>query len=343
MTNRTVPSLGVVIVTYASADVIEGCLSALFQQTAVSLEIVVIDNASPDGTVEAVQAMSGDVPAPHRIDVFRSGGNRGFAGGVNLGLKVLKARPHLNRFWILNPDAIPEPGCAAALAGHPAAGGFGLMGGRVLYAEAPQNIQIDGGTIDRVTGRTGNLNLGKPRTASPPEASQIDFITGASLVASRTFLEKSGPMEEGYFLYYEEVDWALRRRDLPLLYCADAIVLHKAGTAIGSPTLGRKASAFSLWFKHRARMMFVRRHLPRRLWAARAYGAAKSLQSLLRRDGGAWATFAGTFGLGMPATVRRRLKATTIPEFGGPSRWDQVPDAAMVTSSAGSPSTSPTR
>jgi hypothetical protein len=91
------------------------------------------------------------------------------------------------------------------------------MGGRVLYLDTPDCIQIDGGTLNRWTGVTGNLilyalNKGTP----PPKAEQMDFITGASMVASRQFYEAAGPMAEDYLLYYEEVDWALQRGVLPL-------------------------------------------------------------------------------------------------------------------------------
>jgi len=136
----------------------------------------------------------------------------------------------------------------------------------------------------------------------------MDFVTGASMVASRAFYEAAGPMPENYFLYYEEVDWALRRGDLPLAYCKDAIIYHRAGTAIGSPTLGRPASPFSLYFKHRGRIRFVRRHLPRALPGALMYSLAKAAQLGLKGFGAeARAVLAGSFNRPPAPEIRARL------------------------------------
>lgn len=332
------PVLGVVVVTFNSADVILDNLESLLASQGVRLRIVVVDNASDDGTVALLRDWAagrrdwqapGDLPfaiAPaakpvtlgpvaadgpdHSLALIETGVNGGFAFGVNRGLAALAAVPGIDRFWVLNPDAVVPPDTARAFATHPApAGGFALMGGRVLYLDPPDMIQIDGGTLNRWTGVTGNLGLGASHSATPaPDAAQMAFVTGASMVASRSFYDRAGPLPEDYFLYYEEVDWALRRGDLPLVYCLGAIVYHRAGTAIGSPTLGRPASAFSLYFKHRARLRFVRRHFPAALPVALAYSAAKAAQLALK---GHWAearTILGaSLGFGPSAAIRDRL------------------------------------
>jgi GT2 family glycosyltransferase len=308
------PLLGVVVVTFNSADVILDCLESLLAQHDVALRIVVVDNASQDGTLDLLYAWAvgdqayqapGDIPfdltaSPkpltlhrsvpqtatqgHTITVIDTGVNGGFAAGVNHGLKALAQEAGIDRFWVLNPDGVVPPGTAAEFARFAAPeGGFALMGGRVLYLDPPDQIQIDGGTINRRTGVTGNINLGASHPAAPvPDPARIDFITGASVVASRAFYEAAGPMPEDYFLYYEEVDWAARRGALPLLYCPGAILYHRAGTAIGSPTLGRPASPFSLYFKHRARLRFMRRYFPASVPLALAYSLAKSAQLLIK-------------------------------------------------------------
>jgi GT2 family glycosyltransferase len=151
--------------------------------------------------------------------------------------------------------------------------------------------------------------LGQPVATTPsPDPAKLDFITGASMVASRAFFEVAGLMPEEYFLYYEEVDWAMRRGGLPLAYCPEAIVYHRAGTAIGSPTLGRPASPFSLYFKHRGRIRFVRRHLRRSLPIALAYSAAKAVQLAVKGYGAeAWSVVSASLGLPPPKGVRARL------------------------------------
>ena len=337
----SLPSLGVVVVTFNASDVILEALESLLAARDVALEVVVVDNGSTDGTVALIQSWAAGetafevpadcpfdlAPAPKPVPLHGPDApfaakegvhltlidtqvNSGFAGGVNVGLAHLATRAGIDRFWVLNPDSSVPPGTPAAFARHPApAGGFALMSGRVVYYDTPDMIQIDGGTLNTRTGVTGNIGLGAAFSKTPPpEASELDFVTGASLVASRQFYDEVGPMEESYFLYYEEVDWALRRGDLPIVVCPSALVYHKAGTAIGSPTLGRPASPFSLYFKYRARMRFLRRFYPKNLLWGWAYSLAKAGQLALRgylRE--AWTILVASADARPPAHVRQVL------------------------------------
>jgi GT2 family glycosyltransferase len=215
----SLPVLGVTVVTFNAADVILDCLATLLAAGAgVDLRVVVVDNASTDGTPGLIEdwaagrrpwAPPADLPfaapplAPPPVlhhappglpaasapllTLVRAGVNGGFAAGVNIGLKHLFADPAIPRVWVLNPDSVVPPGTPLAFATHDP-GPFALMGGRVTYYDRPDTIQIDGGTINRRTGVTGNLNLGRDIRevpAPPPEA--MDFVTGASMVASRAF------------------------------------------------------------------------------------------------------------------------------------------------------------
>lgn len=284
----SLPALGVVIVSYKSADVLPACLQSLLHSAGVRLRIVVVDNGSPDQTPEAIRAwarasgvaLDGTGTTPHGIELIETGQNAGFAAGVNVGLRVLMQDPTLERFWILNPDCTVAPETAQAFATAPS--GFSLMGGRVVYADRPDQIQIDGGTIRWATGTTHNVNQFAPCTCAAPDPAGFDFITGASMVASRAFVRAAGYMPEEYFLYYEEVDWAMRRGRLPLAYAQGALVYHQAGSSIGSPAPGRPASLLSLYYKNHGRMRFLRRHRPLCLPSAFVFSVGKALQLALQ-------------------------------------------------------------
>lgn len=326
------PRLGVAIVTFNAADVILDCLESLLAAQGVDLRIVVVDNASSDDTLAAIRAWASgdrpysapdDIPFPlppapkpvsldgsDRITLVEAGVNAGFAAGVNIGLSRLAAMEDVDHFWVLNPDSVAAPDAPAAYAACAAANpGYGLMGGRTCYLDPPERIQMDGGTVNRWTGVTGNLNLGASDAQTPcPSVDQFDFITGANVIASRRFYEDVGPMPEDYFLYYEEVDWAFRGAHLPRVYCDRVRVYHRTGTAIGSPTLDRIASPFSMYFKYRGRMRFMARINPVAIPVAWAYAMAKAAQITLKgARAEAWALITGASGLAPPRAVADRL------------------------------------
>ena len=182
------------------------------------------------------------------------------------------------------------------------------MGNRIIFQDDPDMIQIDGGLINWTTGVTSNLNtLQDPATTPSPAPTAMQFISGASMVASRAFYESVGPMREDYFLYYEEVDWAMRR-NAPLAWASNAPVYHKGGASIGSRTTRQRASVVSLYFIHRARLMFLWRFRKSGLIGGLTYSLAKAVQFLIDRDlRGAEALLRGTFQLSAPTAVRRKL------------------------------------
>jgi GT2 family glycosyltransferase len=325
MTSKICP-IGTVVVAFNASDVIAGCVESLLAQRHGRPKIVVVDNASTDDTVPVIRKWAAKHPEvafrefasgerPDHADagdvtLLHSTVNTGFAGGVNLGLALLAAMPEIGHFWVLNPDAFADEdatgGIMAAAARTP---GYALMGGRVCYADPKTRIQIDGGTLNKWTGVSGNVNLGKDADKTPlPRADQLDFITGANMVASRRFYETAGPMAEDYFLYYEEADWAMRRGAMPLVVAPGFTVYHYAGTAIGSPTLDRMASPFSFWFKYRGRTMFIRRFNPVALPVTLAYAAAKAAQIALKgARPQAVALMRGALCMEPPQEVRDRL------------------------------------
>lgn len=318
--------IGVVVVAFNASDVIIGCVESLLAQRHGRPKIVVVDNASTDDTVPVLrkwasrhrdvtfgECASGERPGHDEageVTLLHSTVNLGFAGGVNLGLALLAGMTEIGHFWVLNPDAFADPEATKAILEAAAkTPGYALMGGRVCYADPKTRIQIDGGTLNRWTGVSGNLNLGRDadRTAMPT-ADQLDFITGANMVASRGFYEAAGPMAEDYFLYYEEADWAMRRGRMPLVVAPGFVVYHHAGTAIGSPTLDRMASPFSFWFKYRGRTKFIRRFNPVALPVTLAHATAKAAQIALKgARPQAVALMRGAWGLQPPQEVRDRL------------------------------------
>lgn len=331
------PEIGVVVVLYRSADVLVDCVESLLASQGVRPRIVLCDNASPDDGVARLRALAaargvallelaeGEAPPAAAlpeggITLLRLSVNGGFAAGANAGLRLLLSRPEVGLFWVLNPDCVVGPDTAAAFVRCARAGGpFSLMGGRVVFMDPPQAIQSDGARVGRWTGVVRSVNQGRlPAGTPPPDPAELDIISGANMVASRAFIEAQGLMEEGYFLYYEEVEWAFRRGALPLRYCPEAVVHHHGGTAIGSGSPTRAASGFANYFNYRNRMRFAARCMPQALPGAYLYSMAKVGQMLLQgrlaeAQGALW----GVHQLPPPAMVRDRLSPGALARVRG--------------------------
>jgi len=287
--------IGVIIVSYNSGTDVIRCLESLLPDSE-DLRIVVADNASPNGSAQMIKSWIAQRVA--EVEVIETGRNGGYAFGVNAGLAKLSHDPEVQWFWILNPDmTVPSDSLKAlrSYLGKPSH--FSLLGGRVVYDDGSGRLQTDGGIVNRWTGVTHNVNLGKTLAVTPPKPENLDFIMGGNMVASREFLDRIGPMKEDYFLYYEEVDWAMRRpADLPLAICEDFVVHHAAGTSIGSATLDRGASEVAQFWKHRARMIFLWRFNRLALPIAAIWTVGKVLQLVLRgQKAGAKGALKGTW------------------------------------------------
>jgi GT2 family glycosyltransferase len=184
-----------------------------------------------------------------------------------------------------------------------------MMSCRTVFYDWPDRIQSAGGRVDRLTGVCHQRNYNAPVDAALTlDGSSLDWVTGANLLVSPAFLDRVGLMREDYFLYYEEVDWAFRRGEMPIVFLPGPVVYHRGGTAIGSGTLDRRPSPFSNYFNHRNRIRFARRFLSRWPVFAYLYGLAKAVQLvLLGSVAEAHAVVAGMFELPPPRAVEAKL------------------------------------
>lgn len=298
--------LGVIIVNYKRADDTIECLESLLRST-IPLRVVVVDNASGDGSADrilawaagslppqvaseamaqlsrpplpkpepvhrVIAAEAGKAPVDGKLTLIESPDNLGFAGGNNLGLKHLMADTALTRFWLLNNDTVVAPDAAEQLlAEMDATPDVGMCGTTVCYYWRPQVIQaLNGSRYNPLIGTAASIGGGQP-VVSPHDKQAVsaatDFVLGASLAVSRAFLTRVGLMEESYFLYFEELDWATRNQRLgagrfATAFADQARVWHKEGGSIGSSGIKGQRSALSDYWMTRSRLGYVRRFSP---------------------------------------------------------------------------------
>ena len=253
------PLLSVVIVSYASSELIGACLRSLAaERESLALEVIVVDNASPDGTADLVAA---GFPW---VQLVRNDENLGFAVAVNTGLR----RTRGTHLLLLNPDTVVPPGtlapAVARLDADPAAG---VLGCRLLRPN---------GTFDHAAKRgfptitsalyyflgLRRLAPGSPRFAQytaghlrEDEEGYVDAVNGAFMLLKREVYDVVGNFDETFWLYGEDLDWCWRvgAAGWRILYWPAVWVTHVKGASSGTHRRWALHRAFhhSIWLYYR--------------------------------------------------------------------------------------------
>lgn len=288
------PKVYVAVLNWNNAADTCVCLESLLALNYPNVELVLCDNASRDDSLEAIRqwaAMQGQQrnnprfllelsaedttdgyaygDGSHRITLIHTGGNLGFAGGTNVGARYALARGDLDYLWILNNDTEVPPDALAHLVRHAQANPqFGIIGSSLIYHHDRQMLQACGGaSYNPWRGRSSALRAFDHVSNIPADPSEVEsrmaYVIGAAMLVSARFLQTVGLMDESYFLYSEEHDWAYRgqKAGFKLGYAPKSHVFHKHGATIGTSSKG--GSPKSLFYLYRAKAVFARRHTPR--------------------------------------------------------------------------------
>ncbi|HEX5091315.1 MAG TPA: glycosyltransferase family 2 protein, partial [Burkholderiales bacterium] len=192
--------LGVVVLNWNGKDVTPRCLDSLYRSTRPPDLVVVVDNASVDGSAELVRDRF------PQAELIRNDSNLGFAEGCNVGMRILLERG-FDLILLLNNDAVVDPECLGALEhaakDHPAA----AYGATIYDMGEPARVWYAGGSIGRWT-LDARHELARPRAGDLPRPTA--FITGCCLLLRAEALRRIGLLDEAFFAYYEDVDWCLR-------------------------------------------------------------------------------------------------------------------------------------
>ena len=194
-------TLSAIVVTHDSAAAIEPTLRALLRELEPGDELIVVDNASGDGTPERVRALAPDAK------LIETGANPGFAAACNLGAEQASGELLL----LLNPDAVPQPGFRAAIEA-PLADGRGWSAWMGLVAEEGGATVNSAGGVVHFTGIAWAGGVGAPLELSAQRAREVGFASGACLAIPLAEWRRVGAMPPEFFLYEEDVDLSLRVR-----------------------------------------------------------------------------------------------------------------------------------
>lgn len=284
--------VAIVIVGFRNLSDIQRCIAAVASSTHRDFEVIICENGGDAAFLE-LSALPRTLLCGQAVRAVQAPGNVGYAAGVNI---AMAQTGDADAWWILNPDTLPEPQALESLVERLAKGDCDAAGGTQYYADG--TVQSDGGHWRPWLARAVSLGHGRKLEASvSPSAieERINYITGASMLVSRAFRDKAGPMREDYFLYCEEVEWCLRagRSGLKLGFAPGARVLHNQGASTGSGQSVRRRPRLPIYLDERNKMLVTRDCFPARLPAAAA--AALFLLALRFLRKGAIRQFA--FGL----------------------------------------------
>ena len=287
-------SLSVLIVTYNSQRHIGTLLQTLRAELAgLDAEVVVVDNASRDGTADLVER---EHPG---VRLLRSTVNLGFAAGNNLAAR--HARGEL--LLLLNPDAVPAPGTIARglalMAAHPE---VGLAGARLLdpagavqpsarmFPTLLQEFFVLSGLAARFP-RSRLFGALDRRWADPDEPAAVDWVPGAFALVPRELFERLGGFDERFFLYYEEVDLCRRilKAGRRVMYWPELRVHHIGGASartVEGGAVSRSGAQLTLWRARSALLYYRKNHGAATAWAVnrleRGWHLLRSARARLR-------------------------------------------------------------
>lgn len=279
------PRTVIVLLNWNGAqDTIE-CIQSLIRMEEQDFIIVLCDNNSADGSFEQLRTW-GEIAFPGLFEIWnctqappptarfiliQTGANLGFAGGCNVGLRYALLHTRAEFIWLLNNDTVVEAhSLGLQIIAMQQRLETGILGSTLIFFNEPDLIQTAGGyDFNFWTARVLPISKTLSLASLPAERdieTRLKFISGASMFVRRSFLETVGLLNEQYFLYFEEIDWAVRGRDrFELGYCASSRILHKEGKSIGSHRNVAQRSAFSEGYLARNRVLFLKTYFPSRI------------------------------------------------------------------------------
>jgi N-acetylglucosaminyl-diphospho-decaprenol L-rhamnosyltransferase len=264
----------VVIVNYRTAALVARCLQTLAgERTALpDLRAVVVDNPGGADDAQALRTAVAEQRFGDWVEVRAMPRNGGFSYGVNAGVQPAMTGPGApDAFLLLNPDTYVRPGAVAELAAFLAARpDVGIVGSR---------LEDEDGTVQhsrfRFPGVLSSLDEGcqfgpvhrvlRRWAICPPiadDAHRVDWLSGACMLVRRETFARVGPFDEGFFLYFEELDFMRRAADLGVQswQAPASRVVHLVGQSTGlTVRVGRPPRLPAYWFASRRRY-FTKHH-----------------------------------------------------------------------------------
>lgn len=254
----------VVTVNYKTAELLTNSLSSITSPSceAVELSYVAVDNASQDGSVATISSYIKNSGYSNWASVIASDKNGGFSYGNNIGIsKALSSEYPPDYVLLLNPDTLVKPNAINALADFLDKNStVGIVGSQIENALGlPEHSAhrfpsltsafLEGASIGFLDKLFSRHITTMPLSRVPHQA---DWVSGSSMMVRREVFEQIGLLDDGFFLYFEEVDFFFRAKQAgwQTWYVPDSKIMHIEGASTGIKSNKRRPS---YWYESRRR------------------------------------------------------------------------------------------
>lgn len=293
--------ISTIIVNYNAGDFLRACVGSLLN-CPLEIEIIVVDNASTDGSLDVLSDVSG-------VQIIRNTANVGFAAACNTGARAASA-PFL---LFLNPDCSFNPGTLVRLLETLCLDErSGMAGGLLTNADGseqaggrraiptPWRSFVRAFALTHFSDRWPRLffDFHLHKQPLPEREIEVEAISGACMLVKREAIQDVGEWDEGYFLHCEDLDWCMRFRQKgwKILFVPSAQINHALGVC------SRNRHIFVEWHKHKGMMRFYGKFF-RHQYPAGLMGLVAA---------GVWLRF----GLVVVHHTGRRIKRALVPGRG---------------------------
>lgn len=297
---NAIPHVYIVLLNWNGwSDTVE-CLESVFKLNYPRFTVIVCDNNSSDNSIQKIEEWAcGNLPAscknsdlaslvypaipkplpfisvssldalnqeeaPAQLILIQTGANLGFAGGNNVGMRYALSHGNCDYVWLLNNDTVVDRQALSEMIEMVEANpNWGVCGSQLRnYWKVSEVHTMGGRRYAPWSGRTFPLRE-IPNFDDSTKASSPDYVEGASMLITRKCLDEVGLLEEGYFLYYEELD-LIHRSHIRFRhgFSVQSIVYHKEGSSIGTAESQARRSSLAEYYQARNRVVFTWKYYP---------------------------------------------------------------------------------
>jgi GT2 family glycosyltransferase len=273
------PLVYIIVLTWnGKADTLD-CLRSLQNLSYPTARILVVDNASNDGTAAAIRSSFPNV------ELICNDSNLRFAGGNNVGIEYSLKRG-ADYILLLNNDTVVDSDFLTVLVQKAKEDRrIGIAGPKIYYNES-DCIWFAGGRIEWWKGWVSHIGIHEPDEHQYDIPREVDYITGCCMLLKREVINAVGTLDEKFYLYGEDVDWCIRARraGFKVVYVPLSHIWHKV-----SASSGGHLSWFKNWNKLKSQLRLMTRYARWYHWstipAAMLFNVILSAgRALLRRD-----------------------------------------------------------